>query len=93
MKYTIQPGVILKNVMDEYFLISTGEAHGVCPDIRQLNPAGAQYWQMLEVGADKTAMLECASSACGVSVEALAPGLEAFLAELEKCSYITVEEK
>ena len=46
-EYRARPGVVLLEVCGEYLLIATGEARGHCPDITQLNTAGALYWQAI----------------------------------------------
>ena len=39
--------MVLLEVCGEHLLIATGEARGQCPDITQLNDAGALYWRAI----------------------------------------------
>lgn len=91
MKYSTNPGVIYKTILDEHFLIATGAARGQCPDIRQLNSAAAVYWQLLEQNLETEEMLEVVSVQTGIETDRLRPGLTAFLEELVGQKYIVPE--
>ena len=43
MKYTARTGIVYRMIADEHFLISLGEAAGICPAIKQINESAAYY--------------------------------------------------
>lgn len=45
--YEPKPGVTLLEICGEHLLVATGDARGTCPDIIQLNDAGALYWRVI----------------------------------------------
>lgn len=92
MKYSVRNGIVYRRIANEHFLISVGDAAGICSAIEQINEGGAYYWKLLEQGEDTEQMLELAAAEYNIEKELLRPGLERYLNELEAGKYITRNE-
>jgi len=92
MKYQVRKGIVLQNVCRENLLIATGEAKGVCPDVKQINAGGAYYWKLLCQGTEPEKMLELAAAEYHTDTETLRPGLERFLKVLVERNYLLTGE-
>lgn len=92
MKYTVQPGLILRDVVGEHIMIATGEARRVCPPMKRFNDAGAFYWSLIEKGLEEEAMLEACEAHFRRDREEIRPSLRRFMTELAKNAYITLSE-
>lgn len=93
MKYKIRSGIVYRKMVDEHYLISTGDAASVCPVIQQINDGAAYYWNLLEQEKTEEEILDIASSAFGAEKESLRPGLEKFLQGLEERRYISCADE
>ena len=93
MKYRLQPGLILRDVVGEHIMIATGEAKGICPPMKQFNDAGAFYWSLLEKGLEEEAMLDACEEHFHAGREVIRPSLHRFMSELAKNAYITLSEE
>lgn len=92
MTHNIQPGVILVKVCGEHLLVATREARGKCPYVKQLNATGAYFWTLLAQNMTLGEMTQAAAQRYGAPPERIRPGLEKFLADLEKSGYLRPAE-
>lgn len=92
MKYTIQPGLILRDILGEHFMIATGEARKVCPAMKQFNDAGAYYWSLLAQNLSEDEMLDACEAHFQTDREALRLSLHSFMSKLAENAYITFSE-
>lgn len=92
-KWKIRSGIVLTSVCNEYMLVTTAEARGFCPYVKQINSTGAYYWTLLEKGMGIEEMAKEASAAYGAPAERILPGLESYITMLAEAGYlIPVEE-
>jgi len=89
IRYQIEEGIVLREILGNYLLIATGKARDVCPDLQQINREAAFYWSLLEEGMDSEQMLEAASAKFGMEKSRLLSGMNTFLGELESRHYIS----
>lgn len=90
--WTIRPGVVLTQVCEEYLLVATRKARGLCPYVKQINSTGVYYWTLLEQGMDGETMIREAAARYGVEPETIRPGLERYLAQLKEQGYLYGED-
>ena len=92
VKFSPHPHVTCKEVGGRYFLIAYGPAMATLPYLREINETGSFFWEMLEEGYDRDAMLERALELYDVPRITLEKGLMAFLNDLTCRGYVTREE-
>lgn len=93
MKYTVQPGLLLRDIAGMHIIIATGEAQEVCPPMKQFNDAGAFYWSLLEQGLDEEAILDACADHFQAEREDIRAGFHRFMEKLAANAYITVFDK
>lgn len=54
MNYQIRDGIVLIEICDRHFLVSTTALRGICPYIVQINDSGAYIWNQLNAGSSIT---------------------------------------
>lgn len=92
VKFSPHPQVTCKEVGERYFLIAYGPARDTLPYLREINETGSFFWELLEEGCDRDAMLERALEIYDAPRTTLENGLMAFLDDLTGRGYVIREE-
>lgn len=93
MTYTIRPGIVSREVCDEFVLVATGEAKEFCPKIRQLNATGAFFWRLIEQGCDDETMVRDAAEHFDITPERVRDALPKFISLLRESNYLLSPEE
>lgn len=88
MNFTIQPGVVLRELCGEPLLISTAEAKKLCPAMCQLNETGAFFWKLLEQGFGEEEMIARTVQEFEVEEAHVREVLPAFFAQLAQQHFL-----
>ena len=84
----IRTGYILRQVLDQTFVMSTGGETYAPGEIMSLNEAGALLWRMLENGCDREALAERLMQEYGIGPDRAARDVDIFLARLRERALI-----
>ena len=90
--YKARPGVVLLTVCGEHLLVATGQARGQCPDITQINEAGADFWRIILEEGRFDRVLARVQSELELPSRSAFPALLAFLSKLTGSGYLISED-
>lgn len=88
MTYTIQPGVVLAQICDDYLLVASGDARGKVPYVRKVNQTGAYFWQLLTQGLEDSEIVSRAVQDYGIPDALAWKALSAFVTSLQSANYL-----
>lgn len=92
MTYTLQEGVVLAEVCEEFFLVASGPARGKVPPVEGVTRPGAYFWRLLEQKLAPEEIIRRAAADYRVPEETALAALRQFADALKKKGYLTVNE-
>lgn len=84
----IKEGFVLRDVMGQTVVVSTGEATEVFSGMIKLNDTGACIWKGLENGLDKNELVDRVLEEFDVTKERASEGVDNFIAMMEEKGFL-----
>lgn len=93
MKYKKRNGIVLREMLGEYYLFATGEAQNFCPAVRQLNETGAAIWKMLEKQMDEDEMTVSLLAEYETDETQIRAGIARFIKTMADKEYLEITDE
>lgn len=86
----LKENFVLRQVADTWVVLPIAEATAKFNGMLSLNETGAMLWKLLQVGADKDALVEALTKEYNVTQQTAMKDVEEFLRNLEKVGCLEI---